>query len=122
MGSITRGGSLQGSPSGKPSTIWFTAGRLRSCVQSSLKANHAEIFAQIEAAAREKLWVAQCKAAGRGRTALRYLAAYVGSPDSAKERLQGHDKDGRLIRYRESADKTIKHEAVRTEGKRRVRY
>ena len=69
-----------------------------------------------------KLWVAQCKAAGRGRTALRYLAAYVRKSAFSEERLQGHDKDGHLIRYRESADKTIKHEAVRTEGKRRVRY
>ena len=65
-----------------------------------------------------KLRVAQCKAAGRGRTALPYLAAYVRKSAFSEERLQGHDKDGRLImRYRESADNTIKHEAVRTEAK-----
>ena len=70
-----------------------------------------------------QLWVVQCKAAGRGRTALRYLAAYVRKSAFSEERLQGHDKDGHLImRYRESADNTIKHEAVRTEAKRRVRY
>ena len=43
---------------------------VRRGLQSSLKANYAGTFTQIEAAAREKDWVAQCKAAGRGRTAL----------------------------------------------------
>jgi Putative transposase len=82
-------------------------------LQSSFKANHAEIFAQIEAAAWEKHWVAQCKAAGRGRTALRYLAAYVRKSAFSQERIEGHDKDGHLImRYRDSADNTIKHEAL----------
>jgi hypothetical protein len=86
---------------------------VRQGVQSSLKANHAGIFAQIEAAAWEKDWVAQCKSAGRGRTALRYLAAYVRKSAFSQERLQGHDKDGHLImRYRDSADNTIKHEAL----------
>ena len=61
----------------------------RKAIQALAKANHAEIFARIEPAVWQKLWVAQCKAAGRGRTALRYLAAYVKKSAFSEERLAG---------------------------------
>ena len=49
----------------------------RKAMKEALARDHPEIFARIESAVWQKSWVAQAQGAGRGRTALRYLAAYV---------------------------------------------
>jgi hypothetical protein len=86
---------------------------VRDGVKSTLKADHPEIFAQVEAAAWSMNWVAKCQAAGRGRTALRYLAAYVKKSAFSEGRLEGYDSSGRIImRYRDSADNKVKREAL----------
>jgi Putative transposase len=53
--------------------------RMRRARQSNevLARDHPEIFVRIEPTVWQKPWVAHARAAGRGRTALRYLAAYV---------------------------------------------
>jgi len=51
--------------------------------------------------------------AGRGRSALRYLAAYVKKTAFHQDRLEGFDAAGRIIlRYRDSADNALKREAL----------
>ncbi|HEY5704298.1 MAG TPA: transposase [Terrimicrobiaceae bacterium] len=54
-------------------------------------------FARIEPAAWLKPWVAQAHGVGRGRTALRYLAAYVKKSAFSEGRLLGYDQTGRLV-------------------------
>ena len=49
----------------------------RKAINEALARDHPEIFVQIEPAVWQKPWVAHAQAAGRGPTALRYLAAYV---------------------------------------------
>ena len=47
-----------------------------------------------------------CKEAGRGRTALRYLAAYVKKSALSDERLLGYDAEGRvLLHWKPSGEK-----------------
>ena len=53
------------------------------------------------------------KGAGRGRTALRYLAAYVKKSAFSEGRLLGYDQTGRIVlSYRDSADGKLKSEAL----------
>jgi hypothetical protein len=56
----------------------------RKAINEALARDHPEIFARIEPAVWLKPWVAQAQGAGRGRTALRYLAAYVKKSASPK--------------------------------------
>ena len=42
--------------------------------------------------------MAQVQGAGRGRTALRYLAAYVKKSAFSEGRMLGHDQSGRIVR------------------------
>ena len=78
-----------------------------------LKSNQPVLFAQIPSAVWRMDWVAQCQSAGRGRSALRYLAAYVKKSAFHEDRLEGFAPDGRLIlRYRDSADDMVKREAL----------
>jgi hypothetical protein len=86
---------------------------VREGIKRTLEAEHPAILSQIQAAAWSQAWVAQCKAAGRGRTALRYLAAYVRKSAFNESRIEGYDKAGRIVmRYRESSDNKIKREAL----------
>ena len=51
--------------------------------------------------------------AGRGRTALRYLAAYVKKSAFSEGRLLGYEPSGRIVlSYRNSADGKLKSEAL----------
>ena len=53
------------------------------------------------------------RVAGRGRTALRYLAAYVKKSAFSEGRLLGYDQSGRIVlSYRDSADGKLKSEAL----------
>jgi len=85
----------------------------RDALCSLLADNHPAIFARIPSVVWSTDWIAQCQSAGRGRSALRYLAAYVKKTAFHQDRLEGFDPSGRIIlRYRDSADNTIKREAL----------
>jgi hypothetical protein len=85
----------------------------RKAISEVLTKDLPEIFARIEPAVWQKPWVAQIQGAGRGRTALRYLAAYVKKSAFSEGRLLGYDKNGRIVlSYRDSADAKLKSEAL----------
>jgi Putative transposase len=85
----------------------------RKAINQALARDHPEIFARIEPAVWLKPWVAQAQGAGRGRTALRYLAAYVKKSAFSEGRLLGYDQTGRIVlSYRDSADGKLKSEAL----------
>ena len=69
----------------------------RKAMNQALASDHPEIFARIEPALWLKPWVVQAHGAGRGRTALRYLVAYVKKSAFSEDRLLGHDQTGRIV-------------------------
>ena len=74
--------------------------------KAALAETHPELFAQVDSCVWEQEWVTHCKEAGRGRTALRYLAAYVKKSALSDERLLGYDAEGRvLLRWKPSGEK-----------------
>ena len=90
---------------------WHT--RRARQTNEALARDHPEIFARIEPAVWLKPWVAQAQGAGRGRTALPYLAAYVKKSAFSEGRLLGYDQTGRIVlSYRDSADGKLKSEAL----------
>lgn len=85
----------------------------RDALRSLLAAHHPELFLRIPSAVWHIDWVAQCQHAGRGRSALRYLAAYVKKTAFHQDRLEGFDAHRRIIlRYRDSADNALKRETL----------
>jgi putative transposase/transposase-like zinc-binding protein len=85
----------------------------RKAINEALTKDHPEILARIEPAAWQKPWVVQVQGAGRGRTALRYLAAYVKKSAFSEGRLLGYEPSGRIVlSYRNSADGKLKSEAL----------
>jgi hypothetical protein len=85
----------------------------REALRSALADSHPAIFSQIPAEAWSVDWIAQCQNAGRGRSALRYLAAYVKKTAFHQDRLEGFDVSGRIIlRYRNSSDGVLYREAL----------
>jgi hypothetical protein len=72
------------------------------------------LAARIDLARTSQEWVVQCKAAGRGKSALRYLAAYVKKSAFRESRLVGYDgKSRRLrLRYKDSSDNQWKSETL----------
>ena len=89
------------------------ARRLRSRFEERLRQNYPELAAQIDLSASSADWVVQCKAAGRGRSALRYLAAYVSKSAFNESRLDGYDENGLIrLRYKDSADNRWKIETI----------
>lgn len=85
----------------------------RDALRSALATSHPTILARIPDSVWSTPWIAQCQQAGRGRSALRYLAAYVKKTAFHQDRLEGFDPAGRIIlRYRDSADNTLKREAL----------
>ena len=85
----------------------------RKAINEALARDHPDIFARIEPVVWQKPWVAQAQGAGRGRTALRYLAAYVKKSAFSEGRLMGYDQTGRIVlSYRDSADGKLKSEAL----------
>jgi len=69
----------------------------RKAINEALAWDHPDIFARIEPAAWRKPWMADARAPGRGRTALRDLAAYVKKSASSEGRLLGYDQTGRIV-------------------------
>jgi hypothetical protein len=85
----------------------------RRAINEVLAKDHPEIFVRIEPAVWQKPWVAHAQAAGRGRTALRYLAAYVKKSAFSEGRLLGYDQSGRIVlSYRDSADGKLLRQAA----------
>ena len=85
----------------------------RRAINEALARDHPKIFARIEPTVWQKPWVAQAQGAGRGRTALRYLAAYVKKSAFSEGRLLGYDQTGRIVlSYRDSAHGKLKSEAL----------
>ena len=53
------------------------ARRLRARFAVRLKRDYPELAEKVDLSRTSQNWVVQCKEAGRGKSALRYLAAYV---------------------------------------------
>ena len=89
------------------------AAHIRNLFKSALLEAQPALYAQIDAMLWEQQWVVDCRPAGRGRSALRYLAAYVCKSAFKEERLAGTDEKGRvLLRYKDSADQQWKSEPL----------
>lgn len=89
------------------------ARRLRTRFEARLQSDHPQLAARVDLSIHSQDWVVQCKEAGRGKCALRYLAAYVKKSAFSESRLAGYDADGRvLLRYKDSADDQWKIEPL----------
>jgi hypothetical protein len=89
------------------------AARIRNLFNQRLAAQHPELHRGIDPGLWRQNWVVHCQPAGRGRSALRYLAAYVGKSAFNEGRLAGYDDTGRvLLRYKDSADARWKTEPL----------
>jgi hypothetical protein len=88
------------------------AQHLRSRFEERLRQGYPELAAQIDLSASSADWVVQCKAAGRGRSALRYLAAYVKKSAFNESRLLGYEEGNLRLRYKDSADNRWKIETI----------
>ena len=86
------------------------AARFRSRIQRALKDEHPDIHRQLSPGQHRALspattWNVQLQPAGRGRTALRYLARYVQRSAFGARRLPGYDAQERvLLKWTSSAD------------------
>jgi hypothetical protein len=89
------------------------AAHLRHLFRQRLARAHPPLYERLAPAVWQKPWVVHCQPAGRGRSALRYLAAYVGQCAFREDRLAGYDAEGRVrLRYTDSADQRVKIEAL----------
>jgi hypothetical protein len=87
------------------------AARFRNRLEIALKARHPEILARLCAEARAVFnhdckWRLDCRHAGRGHAAIRYLARYVFKTALSANRLLGYEADGRIrLSYQDSTTK-----------------
>ena len=89
------------------------AQRIRARFEAKLTNQYPELAARIDLSRGSQDWVVQCKQAGRGKSALRYLAAYVAKSAFHETRLTGYDAQGRvLLRYKDSSDNQCKIEPL----------
>jgi hypothetical protein len=89
------------------------ARRVRARFEAKLKSDYPLLAGRIDLSCASQKWVVQCKEAGRGKSALRYLAAYVAKSAFHERRLSGYDGQGRvLLRYKDSSDNQWKIEAL----------
>lgn len=87
--------------------------RIRQRFAERLANEHPDLYRQIDPSLWQQPWVTHCQPAGQGRSALRYLAAYVARSAFNEGRLVGYDERGRvLLRYKDSADGCWKSEPV----------
>ncbi len=89
--------------------------RFRSLFQTALKDQHPDIYQNLTSAQKRALspqttWNVQLQHVGKGKTALRYLAAYVCRSGFTNKRLIGYDLTGKnvLLRYTPSGTKETK--------------
>jgi hypothetical protein len=90
------------------------ARRLRARFAARLGRDYPKLAERIDLSRQSQNWVVQCRAAGRGKSALRYLAAYVKKSAFSEARLAGYTADGRHLhlRYKDSADNQWKIETL----------
>ncbi len=86
---------------------------IRNLFAQALAAQFPTLYTQIDPTVWAQDWVVDCRPAGHGRTALRYLAGYVCKSAFKEGRLAGHDAQDRvLLRYKDSADQQWKSEPL----------
>ena len=89
------------------------ARRLRTRFAAKLKSAFPELAQTIDLSAASQDFVIQCKQVGRGKPALRYLAAYVARSALTESRLTGYDAKGRVpLRSKDSSDNQWKVESL----------
>jgi len=90
------------------------ARRIRARFEARLRNDYPELADRIDLSRASQDWVVQCKAAGRGKSALRYLSAYVKKSAFSEPRLTGYDRQGQrlLLRYKDSSDNQWKIEML----------
>ena len=79
------------------------AARFRNRLREILEAEHQELLRQIPAKVWSMKWVVDVQPAGRGQTALRYLAAYVQKTALSASRLLACDDRTVRFQYRDRA-------------------
>ena len=77
------------------------AARWRNRLKEQLRTRHPELFRQIPAPVWKINWVVDVQPAGRGQTALRYLAAYVHKTALSAPRLLACDEHTVTFQYRD---------------------
>jgi hypothetical protein len=93
--------------------VFALAAHLRQLFRQRLARDHPQLYERIAPEVWQQAWVVHCQPAGRGRSAVRYLAAYVGQSAFHEDRLAGWDAQGRvLLRYQDRADQRTKIEAL----------
>jgi len=74
-----------------------------------LRESHPGLLAGIDAQVLRTHWNLNIRAVGRGKRAVRYLAAYVGKSAFCERRLLGRDAAGRIrLQWRDSSDNRTK--------------
>jgi hypothetical protein len=93
--------------------VFALAAHLRQLFRQRLARDHPQLYERIAPEVWQQAWVVHCQPAGRGRSAVRYLAAYIGQSAFHEDRLAGWDAQGRvLLRYQDRADQRTKIEAL----------
>jgi hypothetical protein len=81
------------------------AERYRDRFLAYLQDKHPGIASDLDPALHESKWNINVRAVGRGKSALRYLSAYVAKSAFAESRLDGYDRQGRIrLWWTDSAD------------------
>lgn len=71
--------------------------RIRNRVEEALARKHPELHKKVDPAVWNIEWRINCKAVGKGKTALRYAAAYVAKSAFSEKRLVGYDNQGQIL-------------------------
>ncbi|MCA1603697.1 MAG: transposase [Acidobacteria bacterium] len=94
-------------------SVFALAARVRNLFNQTLARQHPHLHRHIDPSLWQKDWVIDARPAGRGRSALRYLAAYVCKSAFNENRLAGYDAQRRvLLRSKESSDGQWKLKAL----------
>jgi Putative transposase len=89
------------------------AAHIRKLFRQTLAKQYHDLHRRIAPSVWRQDWVVDCRPAGRGRSALRYLAAYVCKSAFNEGRLGGCDSQGRvLLRWKDSTDQQWKSEPL----------
>lgn len=72
------------------------AERYRNRLLAHVRQRHPGLFAELDPQLQTMLWNVNLQCVGRGKSALRYLAAYVGKSAFSESRLIGYDAQGRI--------------------------
>ena len=69
---------------------------VRERFERLLREQHPELYSWVEPKVWQMKWNVNCRPVGRGKTALRYVAAYVNKSAFNESRLDGYDVHGRI--------------------------